>query len=293
VVNEQAGDFAGSAFNMHGTCICDIGLSVGSAADTVARATALGADLFSQPLSAGQQDIPAIRGLGGSVLHFLDQSGTASDVWRSEFNAQTPAPDSGAGLLHIDHIAQTMTYEEMLSWSLFYTSLFEMRKSPMVDVIDPDGLVRSQALEASGDRLRITLNGAETHRTLAGSFLSDSFGAPVQHLAFATDDIFASAAKLAQRGFQALPISPNYYDDLAARFDISPEDLERLKAANILYDEDKNGALFQLYSQPFAGGMFIEVLQRKNGYRGYGAANAPFRIAAQKRLLRQKGIPRA
>ena len=162
----------------------------------------------------------------------------------------------------------------------------------MVDVIDPDGLVRSQALETPEGHFRITLNGAETHRTMAGHFLADSFGASVQHIACATDDIFASAAAFARLGFEPLPISPNYYADLRARFDLPPDLLARLEAANILYDDDDTGAFVQLYSRPFAGGMFFEIVERRGGYAGFGAPNAPFRIAAQKRLMRPKGMPR-
>ena len=181
----------------------------------------------------------------------------------------------------------------MLSWSLFYTSLFGMQKSPMLDVIDPDGLVRSQALATADGRFRITLNGAETHRTLAGGFLADSFGASVQHVAFATDDIFQTAANLATLGFEPLPISENYYADLAARFDLAPDLLEAMKAASILYDREGDEEFFQLYSRPFASAMFFEIVERRRAYDGYGAPNAPFRIAAQKRLSRPKGMPRA
>jgi len=159
-------------------------------------------------------------------------------------------------------------------------------------VVDPDGLVRSQALEALDGSLRITLNGAETHKTMAGSFLAESSNASVQHIAFATDDIFASAQTLQAYGFAPLPIPTNYYADLAARFDIDAGMLERLQKRNILYDEDARGKFFQLYSRPFADGMFFEIVQRTGGYEGYGGPNAPFRIAAQKRLMRQKGIPK-
>ncbi|MEE3071109.1 MAG: 3-keto-5-aminohexanoate cleavage protein, partial [Pseudomonadota bacterium] len=123
-------------------------------------------------------------------------------------------------------------------------------------------------------------------------FLAESFGASVQHIALSTDDIFATAAKLSKRGFQPLPITANYYDDLAARFDLEPDLLARMKGSNILYDQDAHGEFFQLYSQPFGNGMFFEILQRREGYAGYGAPNAPFRIAAQKRLMRPKGMPR-
>lgn len=291
IINQEAKDFAGTTYTVHGTNICDIGLEVASAEETVARATALGAEPFQQPLTEGQIDIPAIRGLGGSLLHFLDGSSKLKSVWASEFHIDKPARD-GAGLKRVDHVAQTMSYTEMLSWTLFYTSLFRMGKSPMVDVIDPDGLVRSQAVEADGQGFRITLNGAETHRTLAGSFLADSFGAPVQHVAFASEDIFASAAALEAAGFKALPMPDNYYADLVSRFDIAEDRLALMKRHSILYDRDAEGEFFQIYSRPFAGGMFFEVLERRGNYRGYGAPNAPFRIAAQKRMLRQKGVPR-
>ena len=256
----------------------------------ITRATATGAQSFSQDLDIGELDIPAIRGLGGSVMHFIDKETGLDRVWEVEFKV-ADAPDlTGVGLMHIDHIAQTMSYEDMLSWTLFYTAIFDVNKSPMVDVIDPDGLVRSQVIETRDGAFRITLNGADTHRTLAGQFLADTFGASVQHIALATTDIFDTAAKLAERGFAPLPISPNYYDDLAARFDFPPGLLEKMKAAHVLYDRDEKGEFFQLYSGSFAGGLFFEILQR-GSYTGFGAPNAPFRIAAQKRRLRPKGMP--
>ncbi|WP_394178423.1 bifunctional sugar phosphate isomerase/epimerase/4-hydroxyphenylpyruvate dioxygenase family protein [Yoonia maritima] len=292
VVNRETEGYASSAYTMHGTTVCDIGLSVDNAAATVARAMALGANTFNQPVGPGELDIPAIRGLSGSVMHFIDEESGLSNVWSVEFTSDENV-GTGAGLRSIDHLAQTMSYDEMLSWSLFYTSLFCMGKSPMFDVVDPDGLVRSQALETKDGSFRITLNGAETHRTMAGNFLADSFGASVQHIAFATDDIFATRDAMAERGFKPLPMSDNYYADLAARFTLSDEKLAKLKAGSILYDEDANGAFYQFYSQPYAGGMFFEIVQRKGGYAGYGAPNAPFRIAAQKRLMRPKGMPKA
>ncbi|PTB00473.1 MULTISPECIES: sugar phosphate isomerase/epimerase and 4-hydroxyphenylpyruvate domain-containing protein [unclassified Sulfitobacter] len=291
VVNRETTGYASSAYTTHGTTVCDIGISVDAATETVSRAKALGAAPFHQPIGPGELDIPAIRGLSGSVLHFTDQTSGLNDVWSVEFN-QTDAEQTHAGLTSIDHIAQTMSYDEMLSWSLFYTTLFGMEKSPMVDVVDPDGLVRSQALETRDGAFRITLNGAETHRTMAGNFLADSFGASVQHIALASEDIFATSSVMRAKGFEPLPISDNYYADLVARFDLDADMLSALKAGNILYDEDANGAFFQFYSRPYAGGMFFEIVERRGGYAGYGAPNAPFRIAAQKRLMRPKGMPK-
>ena len=291
VINSETEGHASHVWNTRGLSVCDIGLQVSSAGDTVTRAKALGSTPFSQPAGPGELAIPAIRGLGGSVLHFIDAASGLDSVWDVEFARTDAAPSGGAGLTHIDHLAQTMSYEDMLSWSLFYTTLFDMEKSPMVDVIDPDGLVRSQVVESEDGRFKITLNGAETHRTLAGRFLASTFGASVQHIALASDDIFATAEQMATNGFEALPIPANYYDDLAARFDMPDGLLDRLRAANILYDREGEAEFFQLYSRAFASGMFFEIVQRGPGYKGFGGPNAPFRIAAQKRLGPGKGMP--
>ena len=293
LVNRELEGYAASAYAMHGTTVCDIGIAVSDAATTIERATRLGSAPFHQPLGPGELDIPAIRGLGGSLLHFIDEASGLTDLWKIDFKPSEQATqDEGAGLGTVDHIAQTMSYQDMLSWSLFYTALFRMKKAAMIDVIDPDGLVRSQAIKAEGNTLRITLNGADTHRTLAGEFLADSFGASVQHIAMTTADIFSTAQRLTERGFQPLPISTNYYDDLAGRFDLDGDLLSKMRSANILYDRDDGGEFFQLYSPPIGNGMFFEIVERRGAYSGYGAPNAPFRIAAQKRFLRPKGMPR-
>src|SRR3546814_20250469 len=117
----------------------------------------------------------------------------------------------------------------------------------MFDVVDPAGLVRSQVVERDDGSLRLTLNGAENRKTLAGHFITESFGSSVQHIAFASGDIFATAAALKRLGFRPLEISPNYYDDLEARFDLPAELAARLRAANVLYDRDDPGEYFQPY----------------------------------------------
>jgi 4-hydroxyphenylpyruvate dioxygenase len=173
----------------------------------------------------------------------------------------------------------------MLTWLLFYVSIFRTRKTPMVDVIDPGGVVRSQAIETDDGAMRLTLNGAENHRTLAGHFVAESFGASVQHLAFATGDIFATAAVLKANGLRLLPMSQNYYDDIEARFGLDGRLMERLRAENILYDRDQHGEYFQVYCPTYGDGFIFEVVERRGPYSGYGAPNASFRIAAQKRQL--------
>jgi 4-hydroxyphenylpyruvate dioxygenase len=297
VINTEREGFAHSAFVLHGTSVCDVGLRVDNAAATIERATALGARTFEQPVGPGELKVPAIRGVGGSIVHFIDDTSDLARVWDIEFvptEGRNPDDTAGCdvGLRAIDHIAQTMDHSEMLTWLLFYTSIFATRKTPMVDVVDPAGLVRSQAIENDDGSLRITLNGAENRRTLAGHFLAENFGSAVQHIAFATDDIFATADALERNGFKPLVISPNYFDDLDARFGLDAELSARLRATNILYDRDEDGEFFQLYSQNYGDGFFFEIVERRGAYGGYGAANAQFRIAAQKRTMPPLGMPR-
>ena len=292
VINTERDGFAHASYLAHGTSVCDIGLRVDDASATVERARVLGADLFSQPVGPGELRIPAIRGVAGGVMHFIDGSSDLASVWDTEFQPVTGGGRQDAGLVAIDHIAQTMNYEEMLTWILFYTSIFRARKTPMVDVVDPAGLVRSQVIENDSGTLRLTLNGAENQRTLAGHFIAESFGSAVQHIAFRTESMFATAADLRANGFTPLAISPNYYDDLEARLGLAPDFVAELKAGNILYDRDDRGEFLQLYSPNYGDGFFFEIVERRNGYAGYGAANAMFRIAAQRRSLPPKGMPK-
>lgn len=293
VINTEREGLAHSAYLTHGTSAYALGMMVDDATATVERAKALGAQLFSQRVGPDQLSIPAIRGVGGGVIYFLDEKSPLGRVWDIEFDAvEDPTPSLDAGLRRIDHVAQTMNYEEMLTWILFYRSIFVAEKSPMVDVVDPSGLVRSQVIENVSGSLRLTLNGAESHRTLAGRFIAETFGSSVQHVAFATDDIFATAAALQANGMKSLEISRNYYADLEARLGLAPALIARLQAANILYDRDAIGEFFQLYSTNVGEGFFFEIVQRSGAYGGYGAVNAPFRIAAQKRQLPPVTIPK-
>jgi len=292
VVNTDVRGFASSAYAVHGTTAYAMGLVVDDAAAAQARAIALGAEPFEQPLDPGEIGMPAIRGVGGGLIYFLDEKTDLARIFDIEFEPVAETGNSqGVGLTHIDHVAQTMKFDELLTWLLFYTSLTESRKSPMVDIVDPAGVVRSQVVENDSGSLRITLNGAENRRTLAGRFIAETFGSGIQHLAFATDDIFATAAALKANGFHTLEISPNYYDDLEARLGLDPDFTDQLKAANVLYDRDETGEYFQLYSPTDDQGFFFEVVQRR-GYKGYGAVNAIFRIAALRRYLRPEGMPR-
>jgi 4-hydroxyphenylpyruvate dioxygenase len=172
---------------------------------------------------------------------------------------------------------------------LFYTSLLDVRKTPQVDIADPGGIVRSQVVETADGTLRIALNASQSARTQSSRFLTDYFGSGVQHIAFATDDIVATAARLKQNGVEILHIPENYYDDLEARVDLPAERLDVLKANNILYDKDADGEYLQIYTRSFKDLFFLEIVERR-GYKGFGAVNAPIRLNAQSRLARDPAV---
>ncbi|MDH4438814.1 MAG: TIM barrel protein [Rhizobium sp.] len=294
IVNREEKGFASASYLVHGANAYAFALMVDDAAGAHARALALGAEDFSQPVALDEMQVPAIRGVGGGIVYFLDEISELARIWDKDFEPINPDDEEGCpnvGLTRIDHLAQTTRYDEMLTWLLFYTSQLATRKTPMVDIIDPSGVVRSQVVETADGRLRITLNGAENRNTLAGHFITETFGSGIQHLAFETDDIFATATALSAKGFKALVISPNYYEDIEARFGLDPALVERMKEAQILYDRDDGGEYFQLYSPTYGEGFFFEIVERR-GYAGYGAPNAIFRIAALKRHLRPTGVPK-
>lgn len=185
----------------------------------------------------------------------------------------------------IDHLAQAIKLNELLGWAQFYAVLFDIDKASETCVADAGGPVRLVALQTSDGAFRIPLNGVDTYRTFAGRFLSDSYGASVQHIAFQTDDIFSTAHDLTATGFDAPPIPGSYYEDLRSTFDLSPDFVAHLQQASLLYDRDQNcGEFVQLYSVPHGDGFFFEIVERGKGYAGYDARNAPYRTAALKRL---------
>ncbi|MGJ5206929.1 bifunctional sugar phosphate isomerase/epimerase/4-hydroxyphenylpyruvate dioxygenase family protein [Bradyrhizobium sp. HKCCYLR20261] len=287
VINFEPASFAHSHYVTHGPGVCALALDVDSADRAMARAQSLKTRTFTQPVGPGELEIPAIHGVGGSLLYFLDTHGRHWDV-DFEAVASDKATDR---LLAVDHIAQSMPHEEMLSWLLFYAGLIDFSRLPQMEIADPRGLVQSQAI-VNGDRsLRFILNGSTATRTLSSRFISEFFGSGVQHIAFACDDIFASVAEMRARGAGFLDIPDNYYDDLEAKYDLPPETIAALRANEILYDRDGDAEFFQVYTHIFEERFFFEIVQRRN-YQGFGAPNAAIRLAAQAREVRPDTMPR-
>lgn len=281
VINREQEGFAHSFDMVHGASVCAIGLSVPDVPAALARAEVLSIPRFEQSVGPGEMQIPSVRGVGGSLIYFIEQ-GSEEDVWATEFEALDSAR-AGIGLETIDHIAQTTFYEEFLSWILYYVTLFDVTKTVQLQIPDPLGLVQSQAVESRDKSLRITLNSSVAQQTLSSRFLTKYMGAGVQHIAFSCPDVFAAAERARANGLEMLEISRNYYDDLDARFGLGADLIDRMASLGILYDRDGEAEYFQFYSRAFEKRVFFEIVERR-GYGGYGAANAGIRLAAQSRF---------
>ncbi|GHD62058.1 4-hydroxyphenylpyruvate dioxygenase [Thalassobaculum fulvum] len=297
VINSDKEGFAHSSYIVHGPSVCAIGLRVSDVEGAMARARELLVPSFTQAVGSGELEIPAIRGVGGSLIHFVEPTGPLADIWSVDFTLSDDTGGAGdIGLKRVDHIAQSMSYEEMLTWTLTYTALLDFEKEAQVDITDPGGLVRSQALHAPGGAVRVVLNSSQSAKTQSGRFLSEFFGAGTQHVAFESADIFATVRAMKANGLEPLPIPDNYYDDIDVRFGLDPALVAELRDHDVLYDRDGDGEYFQTYTRTFADRFFFEIVERRadggRAYQGFGAANAPVRLAAQARSAPEPTVPR-
>ena len=293
VVNREKEGFAHSFHITHGPSVCAIALRVHDAPGTINRAVHLLDQPFRQAVGPGELDIPAVRGLGGSLIYFVDQRSGLNQLWDTDFEpvSESNGDFTGAGLTAFDHLSQSMRYEEMLTWLLFYIALLDVRKTPVQSVIDPGGVVQSQVVETDDGTFRLVLNASQSRHTQASRFLNEMFGSGVQHIALATSDIFATAKRLKASGVELLPIPENYYEDLEARTDLSEDEIERLRDCSILYDREGSAEFFHMYTKTLENGFFFEIVERR-AYKGFGAVNAPIRLAAQTRMAPHPSMPR-
>jgi 4-hydroxyphenylpyruvate dioxygenase len=283
ILNREQGGFAHSFELFHGAAVCAIGLSVVGVDAALERAKGLSIQQFSQSVGPGEMLIPSVRGVGGSLLYFIE-AGTEEKVWAQEFiPVESDLSCCDIGIEKIDHIAQTTRVEEFLGWLLYYLTLFDVQKTAQVEIADTLGLVQSQAVESPNQAMRITLNGSLGQNTLSSRFVQNYIGAGVQHIAFRTSDIFEAAKAARANGLDMLDIPRNYYDDLEARFGLDQTFIDKMATSGILYDRDEETEYFQFYSRAFAKRLFFEVVERR-GYRAYGAANAAIRLTAQARF---------
>lgn len=280
VLNAEPYSFAHHFFEAHGPSLCATALRVKDSQAALQRATAYRGQPFRGLVGPNEREIPAVRAPDGSLLYLVEPQGGGQSIYDSDFRLNDDA-QAGGGLQRIDHMALALPAEALDSWVLFYKSLFDFTADDEVVLPDPYGLVKSRALRSACASVRVPLNISENRNTAIAHALSTYRGSGLHHVAFACDDIFREVARAKEAGVALLEIPLNYYDDLAARLGFDDEFLSELAYYNVLYDRDaQGGELFHVYTEPFEGRFFFEILQRKGGYAGYGAANVAVRLAA-------------
>ena len=250
--------------------------SVDSVERALERARALQCASHIGYTGPGEATVPAIGGVEGSLIYFVDRRGAD---WRNDFVPETNARPKGA-LKAIDHLSNVVRRNEFLSWLLFYETVLGLKADPQIEVYDPHGDFYSRSLRSDNGALRIALNIGAGGATGVSRFLDTFGGAGYQQIALSTDDIFAAVEAARRKGVQFLPIPDNYYDDLATRFEIAPDLMQRMREFGVLYDRVEDGQFFHIYTRTFHKRFFFEILQRDN-YPLFGAANTPMRLAAQ------------
>ncbi len=280
VVNHDREGFAHSFNTLHGPSVCAVAFGVDSAKAAQERAAAFSAPSYVGRIGLGEASIPALGGVEGSLIYFVDQSGPTP--WRGDFEPIAGAK-AGEELREVDHLSNVVRRSEFLTWSLFYKTILGFRTEPAVEIADPHGAFYSRSLRSPNGAVRIPLNISDGGATGVTRFIDAFGGAGYQQIALSTDDIFAFVAAARARGAAFLPIPDNYYDDLASRFDLDDALLGQLRALGVLYDRANGGEFFHIYTRTFQRRFFFEIVQRRN-YDLFGAANTPVRLAAQARL---------
>ncbi|UVL71844.1 3-dehydroshikimate dehydratase QuiC [Pseudomonas protegens] len=280
ILNSEPYSFAHSFFEAHGPSVCATAIRVKDSAKALERAVAYKGQPYRGLVGPNELELAAVREPDGSLIYLVDQQQGGQHLYDTDFNMHSGVVAKG-GLKRIDHMAMALPADSLDSWVLFYKSLLDFEADDEVVLPDPYGLVKSRALRSRCSSIRLPLNISENRNTAISHALSSYRGSGVHHIAFDCDDIFAEVSRAKEAGVPLLDIPLNYYDDLAARFDFDDEFLSELAYYNVLYDRDaQGGELFHVYTEPFEGRFFFEIIQRKNGYAGYGAANVAVRLAA-------------
>ncbi|MEV0481612.1 TIM barrel protein [Streptomyces sp. NPDC050508] len=269
----------GSALRRDGTALAAIGLESPDPEGAARRAEALLAPVLPRRRTLADAQLDAVAAPDGTELFFCARTTPEHPGWRADFTDTTGQLPAGTGVQRIDHLALTQPWHHFDEATLFHRSVLGLQAQESVDVADPYGLLRSRAVTNPDGSVRIALS--------VGAAPTEH-GAPAQHIALATEDVVAAARRFRDSGGQLLRMPANYYDDLAARFDFTEGELETYQDLGILYDRDAGGEFRHCYTRT-VGRVFFELVQREPGYRGYGAQNAPVRLAAQHTAKRLTG----
>ena len=288
IINAEPDSFAQRFARLHGPSVCAIAFRVGDAKAAHERAISLGAWGYAQSAGPGELNIPAIKGIGDSIIYFIDQ-------WRGKNGAQTgdignigffdvdfqPIHEHsgvelnpvGHGLTYIDHLTHNVHRGRMDEWAGFYERLFNFREVRYFDIEGQATGVKSKAMTSPCGKIRIPIN--EEGNEKAGQiqeYLDRYHGEGIQHIAMGSTNLYDTVDALELSGVKLLNTSETYYELLPKRIPNHGENVEALKQRNILVDGMPCELLLQIFSENQLGPIFFEFIQRK-GNQGFGEGN--------------------
>jgi len=261
ILNEQVRDEAAR--------VTGVGLTVPDADAAAERAFALGAPQAFRRTYSGEQVLRAAASPDGTEVYWNDPS--PDKDWASEFIGGEASEGSLRGV--VDHVNIGYPWHEFEEALLFAGSALALSAEPLSEVPGPMGLLRSQVMRTPDGSVRLPMNLAPPTAPV-----------PSRHIAIRCDDVLDAGRRARAAGLPLLQVPDNYYDDIDAQFGdlMEPGLLDELRENHLFYDRDGDAEFIHLYSQ-LHGSVFFELVERRGGYDGYGAASAPVRMAAQRR----------
>ncbi len=289
IINAEPDSFAQRFARLHGPSICAIAFRVRDAAQAYRRALELGAWGFDSKSGPMELNIPAIKGIGDSLLYFVDRwrgknaaaPGGIGDIniYDVDFEpiAGAQSNPTGCGLTYIDHLTHNVHRGRMKEWAEFYERLFNFREVRYFDIEGQLTGLKSKAMTSPCGKIRIPINESSDDKSQIVEYLDEYRGEGIQHVALATSDIYATVRAMKQNGVAFQDTIDTYYDLIDTRLPNHGEQLAELKLLRILIDGAThlgapNELLLQIFTQTVIGPIFFEIIQRK-GDEGFGEGN--------------------
>ncbi len=289
IINAEPGSFAQEFARKHGPSACAMAFRVKDAAAAYRRALALGAE--PGPATAGPMElnIPSIVGIGGSLIYLVDRYGERT-IYDVDFRHVDAAPIEDVGLTCIDHLTHNVRRGNMDVWAGFYERLFNFREIRYFDIEGRKTGLLSRAMASPCGKIRIPINESQDDKSQIEEYLSEYGGEGIQHIALATDDIYAAVDRLAGRGIRFQNTPDSYYAHVDTRVRGHRESLEELRRRRILIDgSPEEGFLLQIFTSNVIGPIFFEVIQRK-GNEGFGEGNFRALFESIERDQERRGV---
>ena len=278
---------------VHGPSANAMAFRVADAAKAFELAIERGATPVEGKVGPAELNIPAIEGIGGANLYLVDRRGAAT-IYDIDFE---PIPGArrdahSVGLHTLDHLTHNVNRGRMDHWAHFYETIFNFRQIRYFDIEGQQTGLFSRAMTAPDDKIRIPLNESQDEHSQIEEFLREYKGEGIQHLALATDDIFATVDQLRANGITFQDTPDSYYGLIDKRVPGHGHDLARLQDRKILIDgspETGEGLLLQIFTENLVGPIFFEIIQRK-GNTGFGEGNFQALFEAIEREQMERGV---